>query len=133
MNKLDYWPYGNLILLYLLDSDKTLRENAWWILCKDAVCFFGHILETAPYKTAATVQPLFPILQIVQVNWTRHPRNCSRNKDEHISSILQQTHKYRHISVKLQTKIYINQLCANTGCSLEDLRMQKPKQTQDKS
>ena len=48
---------GTSVWLHYLDSYETLREKARCKLNKDAICWFEHILEATPNKTAA-VQPL---------------------------------------------------------------------------
>ena len=62
-----------------------------------------------------------PIMKIIQVRWTRHVGHCWRNKDELLNDILQWTPSHGRTKAGQLTRTYIQQLCANTGCSLENL------------
>ena len=57
-----------------------------------------------------------PIMKTMQVRRNRHVGHCWRSKDEIISDILLWTPSFGR-----PARIYIQQLCADTGCSLEDL------------
>ena len=56
---------------------------------------------------------------------TNHPsktkKKCWRSKDKPISNNLLWTPTYGHTSVDQPAKTYIHKLCADIGCSLEDL------------
>ena len=60
-------------------------------------------------------------MKTIQVRWTRHAGYCWRSKDEFISDIHLWTHHMDEQRQDDQLEVYIQQLCANTGCSLEDL------------
>ena len=62
-----------------------------------------------------------PIMKTIQVRWTRHAWHCWRSKDKLISDILLLTPLRGQGKVGWLPRTYIQQLCANTGCSLEDL------------
>ena len=62
-----------------------------------------------------------PITKTTQVRRTRHAGHCWRSKDEHISDILQWTPAYGQTKAGRPARIYIPQLCEDTGCSPEDL------------
>ena len=64
---------------------------------------------------------LTPITKTIQVRRTRHAGYCWRSKDELISNILLWTPSHRRAKVGQLARSYIQQLCADTGCSLEDL------------
>ena len=93
------------------------REKAWWEQHKKAECCFVQILETAPHKTAA-VQPL-----------TSHLTKHLSEMKKRFRSLLKKkgwTHKesfptHSCTSISWPAKTYIHQLCADTGCSQEDL------------
>ena len=57
-----------------------------------------------------------PITKTIQVRRTRHVGHCWRSRDELISDIL-----HGRTKVRRPARAYIQQLCAGTGCSLEDL------------
>ena len=73
------------------------------------------------WKQHPTKQKLFsdlpPIMKTIQIRWTRHAGHCWKRKDELISNILLLTPS----KVGRPARTYIQQFCANTGCSLEDL------------
>ena len=66
-------------------------------------------------KKHSTKQQLYghlsPIMKTIQIKWTIHVGYCWRSKDELISNVL---------LVGRPARTYIQQLCADTGCSLED-------------
>ena len=62
-----------------------------------------------------------PITKTIQIRWTRHAGYCWRSKDELISDILLWTPLHGRAKAGWPARTYIQQLCANTGCSLEDL------------
>ena len=57
----------------------------------------------------------------IQVRRTRYAGHCWRSQDELISDILQWTPSHECAKAGWQAKSYLQQLCADTGCSLEDL------------
>ena len=59
-----------------------------------------------------------PISKIIQI---RHARHCWRSKDELISDILLWTPSHGCACVGQPTRTYLQQLCMDTGCSIEDL------------
>ena len=59
---------------------------------------------------------LLPITKTIQVRRTRHAGHCWRSKDVLICDILQW---YGRAKAGRPARTYIQQLCANTGCSLE--------------
>ena len=67
------------------------------------------------WRQHPTKQQLPPITNTIQVRWTRHAGHCWRSKDELISNIPLWTPSHGWAA-----RTYI-QLCADTGCSLEDL------------
>ena len=73
--------------------------------------YIKQILETISYKLAAVQAP------------TTHPkiRHCWRSKDELISDVLLWTPSHGCASVGWPARTYLQQLCTDTGCSLEDL------------
>ena len=70
------------------------------------------------HKTAA-IRP--PTTKTIQVRRTRHAGYCWRSKDELISDILLWTPSYGRAKVGQTVRTYIQQLCADTECILEDL------------
>ena len=62
-----------------------------------------------------------PITKTVQVRRTRHAGDCWRSKDELISDVLLWTPTYGQAKAGRPARTYIQQLCEDTGCNLEDL------------
>ena len=62
-----------------------------------------------------------PITKTIQVRWTRHAGHCRSSKDELISDVLLWTPSHGRTKFGRITRTYIQQLCANTGCRLEDI------------
>ena len=61
-----------------------------------------------------------PITKTLQGRRTRHAGHCRRSKDELISDVFLWTPAYGQIKVGRPARIYIQQLCEDTGCSPED-------------
>ena len=62
-----------------------------------------------------------PITKTIQFRLTRHAGHCWRSRDELISDVLQWTPKYGRVKTGRPARIYIQQLCEDTGCSPENL------------
>ena len=64
---------------------------------------------------------LLPITKTIRARRTRHAGHCWRSKDELISDVLLRTPAYGQAKAGRPARTYIQQLCADTGCSPEDL------------
>ena len=62
-----------------------------------------------------------PITKTIQARRTRHAGHCWRSRDELISDVLLWTLTYGRAKAGRPARIYIQQLCEDTGCSPEDL------------
>ena len=60
------------------------------------------------------------ITKTVQVRRTRHAALCWRSRDELTSDELQWTPSHGRAMAGRPARSYIQQLCADTGCSIED-------------
>ena len=82
------------------------------------------ILNTS-WRQQPTKQQLYghlsPITKTIQVRRTRHVGHCWRSRDEHIGDIHLWTPSHGRAKAGRQDRTYIQHLCADTGCSLEDL------------
>ena len=98
-----------------MDIDKTFREKAWWESHKNAILnksWKQHLTEKQLYGQQ------LPISKTIQI---RHAGHCWTNKNELLSIILLWTPSHRCASVGQPTRTYLQQLCMDTGRSLEDL------------
>ena len=64
---------------------------------------------------------LTPIPKTIKVKRTRYAGHCWRSKDKLISNTLPWTSSYGQSTAGRPARTYIQQLCADTGYSLEDL------------
>ena len=62
-----------------------------------------------------------PITKTIRVRRTRHAGHCLRSKDDLVSDVLLWTPSHGRAKVGRPARTYIQQLCADTGCSPEDL------------
>ena len=62
-----------------------------------------------------------PITKTIQVRRTRHAGHCWRSRDELISDVLLSTPTHGRAKAGRPARIYIQQLCEDTGCCPEDL------------
>ena len=62
-----------------------------------------------------------PISKTNQIRQTRYMGHCEKNKYELISDVLLRTSSHGRTSVGRLARIYLQQLCTDTGCSQEDL------------
>ena len=61
-----------------------------------------------------------PIAKTIKIRQTRHAGNCWRSRDELISDVLLCTPTHGRAKATQPPRIYIQQLCVDTGCSPED-------------
>ena len=61
-----------------------------------------------------------PIMKTIQIRQTRHAGHCWRSRDELISDILLWTLSHGWAKAGQPARTFIQQLCANTGCGVED-------------
>ena len=62
-----------------------------------------------------------PITKTIQVRRTRHAGHCWRSRDELIREVLLWTPTHGRAKAGRPARTYIQQLCEDTGCCLEDL------------
>ena len=77
------------------------------------------------WKKHPTKQQMYghlpPISKTIKVSQTRHVKHCWRNKDELISDILLWPPSHGRASVSWLIGTYLQSLCTDTRCILEDL------------
>ena len=62
-----------------------------------------------------------PIMKTIKIRWTRHARHCWRSRDELVSDVFLWTPSHGQTKAGRPASTYIQQLCADMGCSPEDL------------
>ena len=62
-----------------------------------------------------------PITRTIQIRRSRHAGHCWRSRDELISDVLLWTPSHERAKAGRPARTYIQQLCADMGCSPEDL------------
>ena len=99
--------------VYKENLDSNCTRMLWAILKKS-------------WKLHSTKQQMYShlpsILKTIQIRWTRPVGHCRRSQDELISNVLLWTLSHGHASVGPPVRNYLQWLCTNTGCSLEDLQ-----------
>ena len=77
------------------------------------------------WRSHPTKQQLYghppPITKTVKIRQTRRAGHCWRSRDEFISDVLLWTPSHSRAKARLPARTYLQQLCADTGCSPEDL------------
>ena len=77
------------------------------------------------WKKHPTKQQLYghlpPITKTIKVRRTRHVGHCWRSKDDLISDVLLRRPSYGRAKEGQLVKTYMQQICAETECCLEDL------------
>ena len=108
--------YGWTTLTQTKQLEKNLKENHIRIL---------RALKSLSWKQRPSKQPLYdyllPISQTTQVRRIGHTKQHSESWDDLISDVLPWTPTHGHTSFDRPAKTCIHQLCADTGCSLEDI------------
>ena len=108
------------VWMHQMDPDKVYWEKARRELHKNATSHIEQILEKHPTKQQLYGQRP-PISKTIPIKWTRHAGHCWRSKNELISDVLQWTPSHGWASLGRPTGTCLQQLCADTGCCLEDL------------
>ena len=77
------------------------------------------------WRQHSTKQQLYghlpPITKSIQVRRIRYTGHCWRSRDKLINNVLLQTPSHGQAKAGQPARTYIQQLCADTGCRLEDL------------
>ena len=108
--------YGSTTWMLTKHVEKELNTNCtgmlWAILNKS-------------WKQHRTKQQLnghmSPVSKTIQIRWTRHAGHCWKRKDKLISDVLLWTPSHECTSVGRPDRTYLEQLCMDTGCCLENL------------
>ena len=106
--------------MHHLDANKTAGEETRRQLHKNVASNIEQVLAATPPKHQLYGH-LPPIMKTIQVRWTRHTGHRWRSRDELISDVLLWTPTYGRAKAGRPARTYIQQLCEDMGCSLEDL------------
>ena len=108
--------YGCTTQRLTKDMEKKLDDNGTRML---------RAILNKSWKQHPTKQQLYgyllPITKTIQVRRIRHSGHCRRSNDELISDILLWTSSHGLAKVGRPARTYIQQLCVDTGYSLEDI------------
>ena len=108
--------YGCITWTLTKRIEKKLDGNYRWML---------RVILNKSRRKYPTKQQLYghlpPITKTIKVRWSRHARHCWRSKDELISDVLLWSPSHGRAKAGRPARTYIQQLCADTGFSLEDL------------
>ena len=84
-----------------------------------------RVISNKSWKQHSSRQQLYghllPITEAIKIRRTRHAVHCCRSRDKLISDVLLWTLSHRRAKAGCPVRTYIQQLCADTGCSPEDL------------
>ena len=98
------------------------KQQSCRYCCMDAS--LGAILNKS-WRQHPTRHQLYghlpPITKTIQARRTRHAGHCWRSRDELIRDVLLWTPTYGRAKARWPARTYIQQLCEDTGCSLEDM------------
>ena len=109
------------IWMHYMDANKTAGEETRRQLHKNAACNPEQVLAATPHKTP-TVRPPAPLsTKTIQVRRTRHAGHCWRSRDELIRDVLLWIPTHGRAKAGRPARMYIQQLCEDTGCCPEDL------------
>ena len=92
-------------------------------------CNYTRMLQAIlnkPWRQRSTNQQLYGhqphIKKTIQVRRTRHAGHCWRSRDDRVSDVLLWTPSHGRAKAGRPARTDIQQLCADTGCSPEDLQ-----------
>ena len=125
-NKMKHSFFQAVVVSILLYGCTTWTLTKWFEKKLDGNCtrMLWAILNKSWWQHPTKHQlygHLPPITKIIQVRRTRHAGHCCRSRDELISDVLLWTPTYGQAKAGRPALTYIQQLCEDTGCSLEDL------------
>ena len=98
--------------------EKKLDDNYTRMLNKSWRCRFVGCCYPTKHQLYGHLPP---ITKTIQVRPTRHAGHCWRSRAELISDVLLWTPIYGRAKAERPARIYIQQLCEDTGCIPEDL------------
>ena len=122
--KCNFFPAAVMSILLYGFTTWTLTKHMEKKLDGNCTRMLRAVLNKS-WRQHPTKEQLYRHLPLIMkptwIRRTRHVGHCWRTKDELISDILLWTPSHRRAKVGRPARTYIQQLCADTGCSLEDL------------
>ena len=106
--------------IYHMDANETYGEKAWRELHKDSASSIEWIQEAISHETTS-VRPPTSYLKNHKKRKSMYAGHYWRSEDELISDVFLWTPSHGHARVGRPVRTYIQQLCMDTGRSLEDL------------
>ena len=108
--------YGRTTWTLTKRTEKKLDSNYTWML---------RAILNKSWRQHPTKQQLYghlpPVMKTIKIRRTRHAGHCWRSRDELISDVLLWTPSQGRAKAGRPARTYIQQFCAETGFSLEDL------------
>ena len=102
---------------------RNLNTNSNEEMFRRANFCWSRILNNS-WRQNSTKQQLYghlpPITKTIKVERTRHAGHCWKCKDELISEVLLWTPSHGRVRIGRLARTYIQEVCANTGCSPEE-------------
>ena len=119
-SKVQLFIYFSSSFIFTQPERENSQDNTFFFLFNQISVFSQGLARQRPTK-----QQLYghlpPITKTIQVMRTRPAGHCWRSRDEFISDIVLWTPSHGRAKVGRPAITYTRQLCADTGCSLEDL------------
>ena len=125
-NKMKHWFFQAKVVSILLYgcTTWTLTKRTEKKLDDNYTRMLQAILNRS-WRQHPTKQQLYghlpPITKTIKIRRIRHVRHCWRSRDELISDILLWIPSHWRAKAGRPARTYIQQLCADRGCSPEDL------------
>ena len=107
-----------LVWMHHMDADLSFGEKVWRQSHKNAASWTEQVLVATSHKVAALRTP---ISKTIHIRRTRHARYSRKSKGWLISGVLLWTPSQGRARVRWPASTYVQQLCTDRGCRLEDL------------
>ena len=123
-NKTQFFPsscrVNTAVWMHYMDANKTMEKKLDGNYTKMPWAILNKFWRQHPTQQQLYGHPP-SITKTIQVRRTRHAGHFWRSKDELISDVLRWTPSHGRAKAGRPARTYIQQLCADTGCSLEDI------------
>ena len=121
-DKTEYMCFNQRGDIFTLNGSSLKLMDKFTYLGSSLINWMLQTILNKSWMQHLTKQQLYGHLPpITKVRWIRHAGHCWRSKDELVSDILLWTLSHGRVKAGQSARTYIQQFCADTGCSLEDL------------